>query len=165
MKIKSNFYFADYKLHQRRDRVQIYAIMDIKDIEEYDQSLLDILLKDRTTNQNIIWATNDYSKFGDMYKAECEIKAHLITNPKKKLIQPRATKSYKKKSVRTREKAEVFTPSWICNEQNNLIDEQWFGRKDVFNIQKNKSWEVINEKLSFQMKRDARGKIMLMPEE
>jgi hypothetical protein len=129
--------------------VQIYAIMDIKDIEEYDQSLLDILLKDRTTNQNIIWATNDYSKFGDMYKAECEIKAHLITNPKKKLIQPRATKSYKKKSVRTREKAEVFTPSWICNEQNNLIDEQWFGRKDVFNIQKNKSWEVINEKIIF----------------
>ena len=150
MKIKSNFYLADYKLHQRRDRVQIYAIMDIKDIEEYDQSLLDILLKDRTTNQNIIWATNDYSKFGDMYKAECEIKAHLITNPKKKLIQPRATKSYKKKSVRTREKAEVFTPSWICNEQNNLIDEQWFGRKDVFNIQKNKSWEAINEKIIFQ---------------
>jgi hypothetical protein len=151
MKIKSNFYLADYKLHQRRDRVQIYAIMDIKeDIEEYDQSLLNILLKDRTTNQNIIWATNDYSKFGDMYKAECEIQAHLITNPKKKLIQPRTTKSYKKKSVRTREKAEVFTPSWICNEQNNLIDEQWFGRKDVFNIQKNKSWEVINEKIIFQ---------------
>ena len=84
-----------------------------------------------------------------MYKAECEIKAHLISNPKKKLIQPRATKSYKKKSVRTREKAEVFTPSWICNEQNNLIDEQWFGRKDVFNIQKNKSWEAINEKIIF----------------
>lgn len=36
--------------------------------------------------------------------------------------------------------AEVFTPSWICNQQNNLIDEAWFGRKDVFNT------ESINER-------------------
>jgi hypothetical protein len=34
---------------------------------------------------------------------------------------------------RTKDKAEVFTPSWVCNAQNNLIDEAWFGRKDVFN--------------------------------
>lgn len=27
----------------------------------------------------------------------------------------------------------MFTPSWVCNAQNNLIDEAWFGRKDVFN--------------------------------
>ena len=56
--------------------MQIYAIMDIKgeDIEEYDQSLLNILLKDRTTNQNIIWATNDYSKFGDMYKSNVKLR-------------------------------------------------------------------------------------------
>ena len=31
--------------------------------------------------------------------------------------------------------AEVFTPSWVCNAQNNLIDEAWFGRKDVFNTE------------------------------
>ena len=70
-----------------------------------------------------------------MYKAECEIKPLLITNSNDKVIQPRITKTYKKQNIRTREKAEVFTPSWVCNEQNNLIDEQWFGRKDVFNIQ------------------------------
>jgi hypothetical protein len=29
--------------------------------------------------------------------------------------------------------AEVFTPSWICNAQNNLIDNTWFGRDNVFN--------------------------------
>ena len=34
----------------------------------------------------------------------------------------------------TRKGTEVFTPSWICNEQNNLVDEAWFGRKDkLFN--------------------------------
>lgn len=32
--------------------------------------------------------------------------------------------------------AEVFTPSWVCNAQNNLIDEAWFGRKDVFNAER-----------------------------
>jgi hypothetical protein len=34
--------------------------------------------------------------------------------------------------------AEVFTPLWICNAQNNLIDDAWFGRKNVFNT------EIIN---------------------
>ncbi|WIV13604.1 restriction endonuclease subunit M [Proteiniborus sp. MB09-C3] len=126
-------------------------IVDIieEDVVSYGQSLLNILLKDRTTNQNIIWASNDYSKFGDLYKAECEIKPLLITNSNDKVIQPRITKTYKKQNIRTREKAEVFTPSWVCNEQNNLIDEQWFGRKDVFNIQKSKSWKPTNNKIPF----------------
>jgi len=42
----------------------------------------------------------------------------------------------KNKTIEQENKAEVFTPSWVCNEQNNLIDEQWFGRKNVFNIAK-----------------------------
>jgi hypothetical protein len=35
--------------------------------------------------------------------------------------------------VRSRSMAEVFTPSWICKAQNNLIDAAWFGKKNVFN--------------------------------
>ena len=31
--------------------------------------------------------------------------------------------------------AEVFTPSWVCNAQNNLIDNAWFGREGVFNVE------------------------------
>ena len=31
--------------------------------------------------------------------------------------------------------AEVSTPAWICNKQNNLIDTAWFGREGVFNIE------------------------------
>lgn len=31
--------------------------------------------------------------------------------------------------------AEVFTPSWICNKQNNLVDNAWFGRECVFNTE------------------------------
>jgi hypothetical protein len=131
--------------------VQTNIIADIieEDILQYGKPLLNILLKDRTTKQNIIWATSDYSKLGDMYKANCEIEVRLIIGSKDKIIQPRITKAYKKQSNRTRERAEVFTPSWICNEQNNLIDEQWFGRKNVFNKQLNQAWQVNTEKIDF----------------
>ncbi|WP_347070365.1 hypothetical protein [Faecalibacterium taiwanense] len=55
-------------------------------------------------------------------------------------------KALEHQTNRTRDKAEVFTPSWICNAQNNLVDEQWFGRKDVFNIQKEMSWKATADK-------------------
>ena len=46
---------------------------------------------------------------------------------------PRVLKDKQAQIGRTKDKAEVFTPSWVCNAQNNLIDEAWFGRKEVFN--------------------------------
>lgn len=36
--------------------------------------------------------------------------------------------------------AEVFTPSWVCNKQNNLVDEKWFGYANPFNIEQEKTW-------------------------
>lgn len=49
--------------------------------------------------------------------------------------------------------AEVFTPSWVCNKQNNLVDEAWFGRKDVFNVEidfdNGHIWETNKEKIVF----------------
>lgn len=36
-----------------------------ENIAQYSRELLDILLKDRTTNRNIIWATNDYASYGE----------------------------------------------------------------------------------------------------
>lgn len=128
----------------------IVAIDTIEeDILKYGQPLLDILLKDRTTDQNIVWATNDYEELGESYKAHREIESKLLIGTKSSLIQPRIKKTAKKQSNRTRGRAEVFTPSWICNEQNNLIDEQWFGRKDIFNIQQNQSWQATTEKIVF----------------
>ena len=50
------------------------------------------------------------------------------------MIRPRAVKSKQEQTQRAKDKAEVFTPAWICNAQNNLIDEAWFGRKErLFN--------------------------------
>ncbi|MBK6397361.1 MAG: restriction endonuclease subunit M, partial [Bacteroidetes bacterium] len=56
--------------------------------------------------------------------------------------------------ARSREMAEVFTPSWICNAQNNLIDNTWFGRENVFNkviLAKDgsKIWQTNSEKITY----------------
>lgn len=120
-----------------------------EDIAQYSLNLLEILLKDRTTNQNIIWATNDYSEYGFSYNAKEQIYSFLIIGSHSKIIQPRVAKSHDAKNSRTRDKAEVFTPSWICNAQNNLIDEQWFGRNNVFNTQSENKWIVNPDKIVF----------------
>ena len=37
----------------------------------------------------------------------------------KRLSAPRAVKSKEEQTQRAKDKAEVFTPAWICNAQNN----------------------------------------------
>lgn len=120
-----------------------------EDLTAYGKQVLSILLKDRTTEKNIIWATNDYISLGNIYRAENEISINIVNGNKEKFIRPRITKSFEKQNNRTRDKAEVFTPSWVCNHQNNLIDEQWFGKKNVFNKSTEKGWITKKEKIEF----------------
>ncbi|MDO4545808.1 MAG: hypothetical protein Q4C25_06590 [Bacillota bacterium] len=120
-----------------------------QDIADYSYPLLDILLIDRTTSKNIIWASDDYSHLGERYEARKQMTADLIIGSNTKLIQPRTAKTHSSQTSRTRAKAEVFTPSWICNAQNNLIDEAWFGRKNVFNIPDDCKWKSTVELIAF----------------
>lgn len=130
--------------------MQTYIFLELNDSVSLDISVLNILLKDRTSNQNIIWATDDYSKFNNSFTAKNKIESYLFTKINTSiLIRPRIAKTKDKQNGRTREKAEVFTPSWLCNEQNNLIDERWFGRKNVFNKQTDKAWKSIKSKIIF----------------
>ena len=69
-----------------------------EDIAQYSIKLLDILLKDRTTNKNIIWATSDYISCGERYAATEQIYANLITGIHSKLIQPRVAKAHDQKT-------------------------------------------------------------------
>ncbi|WP_294703527.1 restriction endonuclease subunit M [uncultured Fusobacterium sp.] len=135
------------------DKVEIDKSEEIDIFEEkilkYSPALFELLLKDKTTGKNILWGTDDYKKYGNLYDARCEIKMELITGFNSEIIQPRATKEMKHQSSRTKEKAEVFTPSWVCNKQNNLVDREWFGRIEVFNIENEESWETIEEKIFF----------------
>lgn len=120
-----------------------------QDIADYSYPLLDILLFDRTTGRNIIWASDDYAYLGERYEARKPIMPDLIIGDNTRLIQPRTAKTQSNQTSRTRNKAEVFTPSWICNAQNNLVDEAWFGRKDVFNTPDGISWKVSKEPIAF----------------
>lgn len=126
--------------------VKIIVIDIVEDeLMNMSEKLFNILLKDRTTRKNICWATDHYVMFGDAYYPQEPITKELVTGKNAHIISPRVAKTLKEQSKRTKEKAEVFTPSWVCNEQNNLIDEAWFGRKDVFNQIINQSW-ITNKK-------------------
>lgn len=109
------------------------------DFEEYPvRPVLDILLEDKTTKQNIIWATDTYSALGADYLDTHHMTRDLFAGFRAGIIQPRIHRSREEQSARTKQKAEVFTPIWICNQMNNFCDEEWFGRKDVFNVQNGK---------------------------
>lgn len=120
-----------------------------QEIADYSNLLLKILLLDRTSGRNIIWASDDYSYLGELYEARKQIMPDLIIANNTWLIQPRTAKTQTSQVSRTRDKAEVFTPSWVCNAQNNLIDEAWFGRKNVFNVQDGITWRVTVEPIAF----------------
>ena len=75
--------------------------------------LLSLLLKDKTTGENIIWATDTHPVF----MTEKDILLHS------EMIRPRVEKSLDEQKTRTKKKAEVFTPTWICNRMNDNIDK------------------------------------------
>lgn len=140
-------------MHKMRSEFSFDQNLDEQFLAECYPHLLDILLADQTTKTNILWATDDYKNYGELYQAQSEISVESITGKYAGIIAPRTSKSRDLQISRTKGKAEVFTPSWICNEQNNLVDEAWFGRKDVFNHSKDKNWISTTTKIEFSKKR------------
>ena len=141
---------------KRQDRIfKNISEADIseQDIWDYNQEILRKLLIDHTMSTqarkeagdhtktvNIFWATSDYESTvidgqvtAEGYRYDDEIMPENITGKGCRIVMPRVLKDKQAQLERTKDKAEVFTPSWVCNAQNNLIDEAWFGRKDVFN--------------------------------
>lgn len=132
-------------------------MFDNKDIDisenailNFDQRILEMLLHDHTTGRNILWGTDDYVELGEGYAKCDEITIEKITGENGLVIRPRALKSKERQKNRTREKAEVFTPSWVCNKQNNQIDALWFGRENVFNVENSDlSWTPTTDPIKF----------------
>lgn len=118
-------------------------------ILDADPGLLNILLRDHTTEENILWMTENYLSLGNGYEESSEIRIPLITGSNSNVIKPRTDKTKKEQLHRIRDKAEVFTPSWICNKQNNLVDNAWFGRDNMFNKERKKNWVTTKEKIAF----------------
>ena len=126
-------------------------LIDIRedDLLALSAEVLATLLRDHTTGKNIFWATHDYEALGPEYDYHSEILPHLITGEHGMVIRPRVLKTKEEQTDRAKDMAEVFTPSWVCNAQNNLVDEAWFGRKDVFNVEADKGWKATPDKIEF----------------
>lgn len=118
------------------------------------------LLVDHSSRRNIIWATDSYENLGEGYRFDDEITPEKIIGENGLIIRPRTLKDRDEQIRRVKDKAEVFTPSWICNAQNNLIDEAWFGRAGVFNEEitledGTHTWIPSKDKIEFS---DEKGK-------
>ena len=127
----------------------------IKDMFQEKQPLRGVLkelLMDHTTEKNIVWATDTYAQYGAYYHKERQMfpdfNLNLILDG---ILLPRTQKTREQQKSRTKSKAEVFTPSWVCNKMNNFCDEEWFGRKDVFNTEHEEShtWTTTEGVIEF----------------
>lgn len=140
--------------HQRIDILE-------EEILKLDHQVLERLLWDHSREQytgedgekhhhHIYWATDMYEKEGKGFGFFDEIEIASVTGDYRTLVRPRAAKSKEEQELRTRVKAEVFTPAWICNAQVNLIDNAWFGREGVFNQEnEDHTWTPNREKIMF----------------
>lgn len=117
-------------------------------------NVLETLLLDQTTKQNIFWATDNYQHLGDSYEFSSSISIKSITGINSKVIMPRVLKDKIVQKTRVKDMAEVYTPSWLCNQQINGVDDSWFNSTDMFNkkvILDNGSmtWKVTKNKIKF----------------
>lgn len=121
---------------------------DLIEIDKYPvRDVLSLLLKDKTTGTNIIFATDTYSGYGYAehdYMTETAVLGFSSCD-----IQPRVFKTQSEQNERTRKKAEVFTPAWVCNMMTGNFDSDWFGFEEVFNRQVNQGWITKTEKIKF----------------
>ena len=111
--------------------------------------VLPILLKDKTMKRNIIWATASYASLGEYYADSAQMTENALRNMGAGSIQPRILKAQEEQQKRTRAHGEVQTPAWICCLMNNHLDEEWFGRKDVFGVLEGRTWTPAEGPVAF----------------
>lgn len=132
----------------------------------------------KLTTAPVIWATDNYSEngraFGQaVWDTERELARTIFRGDghgwesfgctaadigdallhSLELIVPRRDKVLAVQKLRTKEKAEVFTPSWVCNLQNNLADDHSI-REGAFNSTTDggRSWEASSERIFEELK-------------
>ena len=96
-------------------------------VRHYGTGTLETLLRDHSTDRNIIWAGSEYERLGDGYSPYDEITVDKIADRHYGTVEPRVAKNADKQAWRTRDKAEVFTPSWLCAKMVDGIDDAFFG--------------------------------------
>ena len=120
------------------------------------RGVLSALLRDRSqpnSTGSIIWATGAYANHGVGYAGSdmmtVETVRHLVSIGE---LVPRCEKDADTQRRRTADKAEVFTPSWLCNDMINGIEEYEFGAgARPFNDESDgpRGWKATNGEISF----------------
>lgn len=131
--------------------------MDLREAELYEKKLVSLdrkivekLLADKTTGKNIIWATSAYADRGIAFTDTAEMKSSKLFVGTECIIKPRYQKSVEEQAARTKQKAEVMTPTWLTNYMNSICDDEWFGKGNVFNVlHEDHTWTVLEGKISF----------------
>lgn len=120
-------------------------------------NVLPILLQDKTTRDNITLSSDAYLALDASLTPSTLMTEEILKRWGKEIACPRVFRSGEQQEARTRKKAEVFTPAWLCNKMNNYCDEEWFGQSGVFNTETDKEgspdWEVNDRPLPFTQRR------------
>ncbi len=107
---------------------------------ENDRAIMELLLKDNSTGSSLVWGTDDYNWRGPGFESDQPMNYLFVTLGG--VIRPRTLKTVSEQRSRSREMAEVFTPPWVVNKQNNMADNQWVGRTDIFNHETDRGWKT-----------------------
>ena len=113
------------------------------------KEVLPLLIRDKTTKENIIFAEEEYAHLGEGYSCKDQITLEKLKNPAFALRR-RVDKNAAQQQDRTKANAEVMTPAWVINKMVSHADEEWFGRPSVFNVEnEDHSWTVVEGKIEF----------------
>lgn len=113
------------------------------------QAVLPLLLADKSTGRNIIWATDPPQALSDTVTDKSEMTPAQLHQLGFEAIQARAGKQADVQQKRTRRRGEVCTPAWVCNKMINALDADWFGREDVFNTEQPQGWQAREGQVEF----------------
>ena len=97
--------------------------IDIKENDILFQSpeLLDKLLLDHTTKENIFWATHNYEDLGAAYGYHQRITRDLITGEHGRVIMPRVLKAKSVQDASVKDMAEVFLFSSLGHPNSQIF--------------------------------------------
>ncbi len=91
-------------------------------MSDIETAVLATLLRDHTTGRNIFWATHDYEALGSAYDYHAQILPEQITGEHGMVVRPRVLKSKEQQTDRSKDMAEVFTPSWVVKKMVDYVD-------------------------------------------
>ena len=123
------------------------------------QTVLDTLLKDKSTGKNIIWATDPPEELQTVMYEPVTDKSQITTQQlgltHYEVVLPRMMKQTDTQQQRTRKKGEVFSPAWVCNKMNNALDDDWFrglGAGEIagqFTVELPQGWQTVETPVQF----------------